>query len=491
MSKELKHSNNLFQIGLALFIMFIAGYIIPTWSTVTRLGVQYLCIMVGWIYLSIVTSGLLLPSVLALTACVIPGYYTATSIVMTTLGNSITLMMIFIFILVYIFQKTRTGEFLVRYLLSRKMINGHPYVLIAFFFLSIIIVGSIIGSFGIILLAIAILEAIADVSGMDRKDDSIRFLLLSTVALSGTTEVFFPFKPFSALYMQIFDSQLNNIGTSTNETTWLLTQLIIAVISFIALMITARFIFNFNLSKIKCLDVSILQTSEFKKMTKKQKIVLFSIIVTFFYPFLIMLIPHDTSVYSFFNNIGQNLFMGGVICLLCLFPIDGEPIADINEIFKNGTNWQIIFAVGSVIAIGGAMAAKECGVATWLLSIFNGTFGNMNITLIVIIICLLSCIITQFFSNAATAIILLTALAPMAVILFQEGVNVSVFPALIGTGTLTACLLPSGSGQSAIMLGTDIFKDDGQKWALSKGVVILCSITIAIIISGILSIHIL
>ena len=173
--------------------MFVAGYIIPTWGPVTRMGVQYLCIMVGWIYLSIITGGLLLSSVISLTACVIPGFYTASSIVTTTLGNSITLLMIFIFIMVYIFQQTKTGEFLVRWLLSRKVVNGHPYLFTAFFFLAVIVIGSVIGSFGIILLAIAILTAISEVSGIDRKDDWIRFLLISTVALSGTTEVLYPF----------------------------------------------------------------------------------------------------------------------------------------------------------------------------------------------------------------------------------------------------------------------------------------------------------
>lgn len=483
--------STIIQIALALFIMFLAGYIVPTWSTVTRLGVQYLCIMIGWIYLSMLTGELLLPSVLALTACVIPGYYTASSIVLATLGNSITLLMIFIFVLVYIFQKTKTGEFLVRYLLSRKIINGHPYYLTAFFFLAVIIVGAVIGSFGIILLAIAILESIADISGIGKRSDWIRFLLLSTIALSGTTEVFFPFKPFSALYMQIFDSQLSTIGTSADGTTWIIVQTVIAIFSFIALMFISKFIFKFDLSKIESLDVSTLQTDEFKTMSKTQKIVLFSIVITFFYPFLIMLIPHNMGLYSFFNTIGQNLFMGFVICILCLIHVDGKPIAEINDLFKNGTNWQIIFAIGAVIAIGGAMAAKECGVSEWLLSIFQNIFGDMNITLVVIIICLLSCIVTQFFSNAATAIILLTALAPLAVVLFQEGINVSVFPALIGTGTLTACLLPSGSGQSAIMLGSDIFEEDGQKWALTKGLIVLGSLIIAIIISGVICINIL
>ena len=466
--------SKMIQTVISLLIMFVAGYFIPTWGPVTRMGVQYLCIMIGWIYMSIVTGGLLLSSVIALTACVIPGYYTAASIVTTTLGNSITLLMIFIFIMVYIFQKTKTGEFLVRWLLSRK-----------------VVIGAVIGSFGIILLAIAILSAVSEVTGMSIKDDWFRFLLLSTVALSGTTEVLFPFKPYSALYMSIFDAQLNTIGTACDGNTWLITAIIMAALSFAFLMALARFVFKFDLTRMKELDVSVLQTEEFKKMSKKQVIVLVSVILTFFYPFILMLLPSESGVYLFLNNIGQNLFMGFVICLLCLFHVDGEPIAEIGDVFKNGTNWQIIFAVGSVIAIGGAMAADVCGVATWLLSIFQGIFGGMSIVTVVIIVCVLSCLITQFFSNSATAILFLTALAPLAVVLYQEGINVSVFPALIGTGTLTACLLPSGSGQSAIMLSTDIFADDGQQWALSKGIVVLVAVTLAIVASGIISILVL
>ena len=73
--------SKMIQTVIALLIMFVAGFIIPTWGPVTRMGVQYLCIMVGWIYLSIVTGGLLLSSVIALTACVIPGYYTAATLI--------------------------------------------------------------------------------------------------------------------------------------------------------------------------------------------------------------------------------------------------------------------------------------------------------------------------------------------------------------------------------------------------------------------------
>ena len=369
--------------------------------------------------------------------------------------------------------------------------NGRPYLFTAFFFIAVIVIGAVIGSFGIILLALALLTAISEVAGIEKKSDWLRFLLLSTVALSGTTEVFFPFKPYSMLYMSIFDAQLNTIGAACDSNTWLITSAVMAVLSFAVLMFLVRFVFKFDLTKMKDLDVSLLQTEEFKHMNKKQVIVLVSVILTFFYPFFLMLLPKESAVYTLLNNIGQYLFMGFVICLLCIIHVDGEPVVEVNDVFKNGTNWQIIFAVGAVIAIGGAMASDDCGVAAWLLSIFQGIFGNMSIVAIAAIVSLLSCVITQFFSNSATAILFLTALAPLAVVLYQNGINVSVLPALIGTGTLTACLLPSGSGQSAIMLGSDFFADDGQQWAFSKGLVILIGITAAIIVSGIICVLVL
>lgn len=479
------------QLILALLFIFVLGHIIPTWGPVTRMGVQYISIMVGWIWLCVLEGSLLLPSVLAMVGCLIPGYFTAATLVSATLGNSITILMIFIFILVYIFQQSKTGDFLVRWLLSRKVVNGRPYLFTAFFLLAIIVIGSVIGSFGIILLAIAILYAIVDVAGMEKKHDWVRFLLISTVALSGVTEIMYPFKPYAVLYNSIFDAQLNTIGTQVSGSTWTITAVIISLLCFALLMLLARFVFKFDLTKIKTLDVSLLQTDEYKKMSKKQIIVLVTVLITFFYPFILQLMPKENAVYNLLNGIGQYFAMAFAVCILCLIRVDGEPVCDANDIFKNGTNWGIIFGVGAVLAIGGALSSDDCGVSAWLLSIFENLFSGMSPVLIIAIVAVLCCFVTQFFSNSATAIIFLTALAPLAVTLYQQGVNVSVFTPIIGIGTLTACLLPSGSGQSAIMLGTDIFADDGQKWALSKGILVLLAVAVGVILAGVICISIL
>ena len=486
-----KTSSRTIQLILALMFVFVFGHIIPTWSTVTRMGVEYISIMVGWIWLCVLEGSLLLPSIMAMVGCLIPGYFTPATLVAATLGNSITILMIFIFILVYVFQQSKTGDFLVRWLLSRKIVNGRPYLFTAFFLAAIIVIGSVIGSFGIILLTIAILCAVVEVSGMDRQDDWVRFLLISTVALSGVTEIMYPFKPYAVLYNSIFDAQLSAVGTQCSGSTWVITAVVISILCFAFLMLLARFVFKFDLTKLKQLDVSLLQTEEYKRMSRKQVIVLVTVLVTFFYPFILQLMPKENAVYALLSGIGQYFAMAFAVCVLCLLRIDGEPVCEANDVFKNGANWGIIFGVGAVLAIGGALASEDCGVSAWLLSIFENLFGGMSPAAIIAIVAVLSCFVTQFFSNSATAIMFLTALAPLAVNLYQQGVNVSVFTPIIGIGTLTACLLPSGSGQSAIMLGTDIFAGDGQKWALSKGILVLLAVALGVILAGVICVSVL
>lgn len=477
---------------IGIFFMFLFGHIFPTWAAVTRMGVQYLGIMIGWIVMCAFGLPMSIASIMAMAACTLPGYFTASAAISSSLGNSITVLVIFIFVLVYVFEQSGTGEFLVRWFLSRKIVNGRPYLFTAFFLLAIIVIGSVIGSFGAISLTIAILNNIAGVSGMKKQDPYIRFLLLSVVALSGVTEILYPFKPYAQLYSGIFNASLESVGTQISGTTYLQTSVTIAAVSFVLLMLLARFIFRFDLTKIRELDISTLRAGEFQRMRPDQMIILAVTMLSFFHPFIVMLLPEGSAVYNFLNNMGQALFMGLLLCLLALIKIGGKPVMDPATAFAKGVNWHVVFAIGSVLLVGTALASDECGIAAWLLEIFTNTLGGMGIIPVMIAVALLSCIITQFFSNSATAIIFCTVLAPISAALYQEGVNISVFPAIIGIGTLTACILPSGSGQSAIMLGTEIFQgSDGQKWAFSKGLLILATVTLAVVLSGVACISIL
>lgn len=118
--------------------MFGFGYVCPTWGSVTRMGVQYLGILIGWIVMCAFGIPMSMASVMSIAACALPGYYTAATVITGSIGSSFTVQALFIFVLVYVFEESGTGEFLVRWILSRRFINGRPYLFTACFCLPLL-----------------------------------------------------------------------------------------------------------------------------------------------------------------------------------------------------------------------------------------------------------------------------------------------------------------------------------------------------------------
>ena len=58
---------------LGVFFMFGFGYVCPTWGSVTRMGVQYLGILIGWIVMCAFGIPMSMASVMSIAACALPG----------------------------------------------------------------------------------------------------------------------------------------------------------------------------------------------------------------------------------------------------------------------------------------------------------------------------------------------------------------------------------------------------------------------------------
>ena len=97
----------------------------------------------------------------------------------------------------------------------------------------------------------------------------------------------------------------------------------------------------------------------------------------------------------------------------------------------------------------------------------------MPFALVILFFALVSTFLTQVFSNMATIIIVSSIIAPMMTIFAAKGFNVSVIPAFILQGGMSAIATAGGSGFAAMMLAQPSFKGDGAAWALKKGSIML------------------
>lgn len=76
--------------------------------------------------------------------------------------------------------------------------------------------------------------------------------------------------------------------------------------------------------------------------------------------------------------------------------------------------------------IGGALSAPDLGVRTWLTDILTPLFSDMSFPVFMFVIILICAIVTNFFSNMATGIIVSSITMPfIAIFAAKELIPVS------------------------------------------------------------------
>ena len=107
----------------ALLMMFVCGYVCPTWSTVTPVGLKVLGAFIGWLILVIAGKGMVIASCLAFFAFALSGYQTPAELLAAGFGSTGLLQFLYAFLLTGAFTRSGAGEVIVRWALSRKAFN--------------------------------------------------------------------------------------------------------------------------------------------------------------------------------------------------------------------------------------------------------------------------------------------------------------------------------------------------------------------------------
>ena len=110
----------------ALLMMFVFGYVCPTWSTVTPVGLKVLGAFIGWLILVIAGKGMVIASCLAFFAFALSGSQTPAELLAAGFGSTGLLQFLYAFLLTGAFTRSGAGEGIVRWALSRKALNGRP-----------------------------------------------------------------------------------------------------------------------------------------------------------------------------------------------------------------------------------------------------------------------------------------------------------------------------------------------------------------------------
>ena len=294
--KKQTYTAYIVKLLVGLFFIFVFGRVCPPWGGITQTGIQAIGIFFGLIFLlSNSEFGLILPSLLGFLAVLLTDAYTPSSLMAATFGNSTVVQIIFAYVLCQTIISTGAGEFISKWLLTRKVLRGKPYLFCFVFFFAAWVMGAF-AKIGGIVFVLALLDSLIDNLGYEKEGSFNRWMSLGSFVSACIGMALIPFQGLPLVIFGAILSAMAQSGIVLNYAVYML-SIIVFSMAFIVLFALTMKACRVDADKLRAFAVSRISGEQGGKlrMTRKQVlaclIFLFAIAYSVAWPFSLQTAP--------------------------------------------------------------------------------------------------------------------------------------------------------------------------------------------------------
>ena len=219
--KEKSFTAYIIELVVGLFLIFGFGYVCPSWGGISTAGIQTIGIFFGLIYLISTTDfGLLIPGLLGFIAILMTRQYTPATLMAATFGSTTVVQIIFVYVLCQAIIVTGAAEFLAKWLLIRKSLQGKPYRFGFVFIFTSLMLGAFVGVGGIIFM-FSLLDSIVLQLGYDKDGYFNKWMSLGSFLAAIIGMAFIPFKGLPLVIFGAILSAMAENGITLNFITYM------------------------------------------------------------------------------------------------------------------------------------------------------------------------------------------------------------------------------------------------------------------------------
>lgn len=395
---------------------------------------------------------------------------TSPSTVMTgILGNSTVWQILVVLPLIYGLRVTGATDALVNWLMSRKIMYGRSTLFMIFFLLF----SSLLCALKVNpLVVLALAEGVMSAAGYEEKTKEHDGFLVATFFAGALASNIIPYGSWVASFVTAFEEIA---GVPLDSAVYMIFGIILNAVLDILYVVVLKFILRCDYSRLGQLRQDSMKVSG-ASFTKQGRFMM----ILFLVMILGAVIPTLFSSWALSTFLSKTLSVGlwFTLCLVLAYivPVEGKPVISPVDSFKNGIIWPLILSAGLMLYFSGIIGSEDAGIKTALTNAFSGAFDGMSGFALLFVACLLTVIITGFFSNMATGVIFMSATIPLAGMF-----NLS--PLALGVAIMWASmpgyLTPGGTGTSPYLHGlTTITKKNLYKFTITFLVLFLIVILI-------------
>lgn len=443
------NKKTLLYYGNAVFFMAIPFifFCLPTVAPLTDVGMKvvgvFLAALWGWI-----TIGLIWPSIYVLCMLAFTGYFTNFSaICSSSFGNSTTVLLIFMLAFAGLINKSGVGKAISLWFVTRKIVNGRPWMFCFAFLFSVYILGSLTSGTPSVLLGWSLLTGICAAVGYQSQDALAKFLFFGVLVAGPLGMDLFPFKPVSVVALSVY---ANMTGLEIGYAQYIGCALLLDTLIMLGYLAFGKFILKIDIERLKGFDAQKLNAEEVLKLKFEQKMILILtafLLIAFIVP---SFLPKEWLFTVFFKQLGTTGTIMVVICVMAFLQLNGKPLCNFQEVARDGISWDAIMLTAAVLPITSALANNE---ATGFIAFITGLIGPIiegkPPILFIMLFMVIAVAFTNFCTNAGTA----SSLSPIA--LAGAGI-VGANPALLIIFVIKCCHMayftPAASPATALAI---------------------------------------
>lgn len=439
---EKKHVNFFHYVVVIAFCLFFR--FLPGPAGITPMGMGLLGVFIGAVY-GWIFIDMLWPSLMGLLGAGLTigmGKMLAGSF-----GTDSVMMLAFCMIVVGVAMKTGAFDWLVKVLLSNKMMQGRPWLtiwlifLIAFpmGFVHCIVMMVVLGAFG---------TTMFKACGVARNDKLAVFYYLGCAFSLMMGQVMLPFIGTGLVFYRSYTTMFPDMPMQMAP--YIAFMIAMGVIMLTAFMLLMRFVFRVDASPLAnfCNDCRI------EPATRDQRISLIAFVC-----FIVLCVFSSLSlgpVSEFLSQFGIIGILLAMSCFLALLPSgDGGKLADLEGLLGTA-NWGQLCMVGLIMVFATYFSSADAGIMGAVRQLF-APFMGLSPWMFIIIMLVIAVVLTNISNNMIVMIVILPFLVSYA---SEVGLAPTMVTVLLYLMVQLALATPAASPVAAIAFT--------QEWADSQ-----------------------
>ena len=331
-------------------------------------------------------------------------------------------------------------KYIARFFMSRKVLEGRPYIFMFMFFLCSYVIGGLTNPMASMFILWPIALDLCNVFGY-KKGDKIFYIIICGVYLASTLGQ--PMIPFRGAQLVIINAFVKITGLEVNYSAYIAYNVIMSVLLLICYLLIVKFILRPDVEGFKKLTVAELTKEKIEPMNAQQ-IAHFIMIIVFVSALLLpSFLPKTIGWVKLLNDLNVIGICIVLLVVLMVIPYKGKPMLDFRAVARKSFSWDVFMLVAAALYVCNAMTNEATGIKPFLVQILQPMLGGKPELVFVFLLLAFAITTTNFANNAGMAVVLLPVVYAFAE--QYPTINITVLCMAICMMVFVALLTPAAS----------------------------------------------